>query len=113
MTGYKDAIDASKQYHFDELPEPTQEALYAAAAAEKLNEILAWMWGHGHSSLHQKRKARLARLEVIAVIMGRQTQEQAAEQAGVSVRVIERHKADFCKEFGVEKKYSEPVREKR
>lgn len=110
---YKDAIDAESQYHFDELSEPTQEALYAAAAAEKLNEIFAWQIGKkrgGHAEFN--RRAKLARVHVLGVIIGRYTKEEAAKEAGVSISAIERAKVSFCEVFGVQKLRSTVVREK-
>lgn len=106
------AID---QYHFDELPEPTQEALYAAAAADKLNDIFAWLVGRDSprgGRLDEKRKGACARVHVLGVILGRWTQEEAARRAGVNVRKIKAHQKAFCEVFSVEKKRNRPVGEK-
>jgi hypothetical protein len=109
---YKDAIHAESQYHFDELPEPTQEALYAAAAADKLNEVFSWLIGRGARNKFNARKARVARVYVLGVIIGRWTQAEAAKEAGVHISGIEKHKAEFCALFGVEKVQSNPVKGK-
>ena len=103
------------EYHFDEIPEPTQEALYAAAAADKLNDIFAWLVGRDSPKggrLDGKRKGTVARVHVLGVILGRWTQEEAARRAGVNVKSIEKMKRNFCDVFGVEKRRGEVVKEK-
>lgn len=109
---YKHA--AINQYHFDELPEPTQEALYAAAAAEKLNEIMLWQMGDPkqRGNPDKRRRGIAARVYTMGVVLGRLTQAEAAELAGVDVRAVQRAQASFCSVFGVEKKRGQVVREK-
>ena len=106
---HKHPIDP--KYHFDELPEVSQEALYAAAAAEKLNEIFRWQVGKDRGPRENNRKAALARVYVLGVILGRWSTVEAASMAGVGLRSIEKAKASFCEVFEVQKGRGSAVKE--
>ena len=108
---HKHPIDP--KYHFDEIPEPAQESLYAAAAADKLNDIFRWQVGRQRGNPENKRKAALARVYVLGVILGRWTQEEAAQLAGVELRSIEKAKKSFCEVFEVEKIGGNAVKEEQ
>lgn len=99
------------KYHFDELPEISPEALYAVAAADKFNEVFRWQVGKQRGHPENDRKAALARVYVLGVILGRWTQAEAAKMAGVEIRSIEKAKRSFCMVFEVEKVGGNVVRE--
>ena len=100
--------------HFDDFAEPSQEALYAAAAAEKLNDVFAWLLGkQGARSKNWNRKSTIARVYTLGVVLGRFTLQSAANEAGVNISAIKRHKADFMEAFGVEQKPGGAIQPKK